>query len=57
MNTALDVMKMTILLTVWLVMISALSFPTEFGRWLQKIDNGRFEHLDCDCTDALEDNI
>ena len=32
----------------------ALLAPEDFGRWLQKIDNGRFEHLDCDCTEPLE---
>jgi hypothetical protein len=54
MNALLDVMKITVLITVWLMMITSITFPTEFGRWLQKIDTGRFEMLDCDCTEALE---
>ena len=53
MTTLVDVMKFTVLLTVWLFMIAAISFPEDFGRWLQKIDTGRFEMLDCDCTEAL----
>jgi hypothetical protein len=28
--------------------------PVGFGRWLQQIDTGRYEHIDCDCTDPLE---
>jgi hypothetical protein len=32
----------------------AVFAPVEFGRWLQKIDTGRFEFIDCDCTDPLE---
>lgn len=55
MNTLIDVLKVSVLLTVWLVMISAISFPTEFGRWLQKIDTGRFEYLDCDCMPEIAD--
>lgn len=55
METLLDALKVSVLLTVWLVMISAISFPTEFGRWLQLIDNGRFEFVDCDCTDEIAD--
>ena len=54
MENLVNVMKFTVLLTVWLFMITAMSFPTDFGRWLQKIDNGRFEMIDCDCTEALE---
>jgi hypothetical protein len=33
---------------------SASLAPESFGRWLQKIDTGRFEYLDCDCTEPLE---
>lgn len=28
----------------------AALYPEDFGRWLQKIDTGRFEMIDCDCT-------
>lgn len=55
MNTFNQVMLGTIMVTVWLVMISAISFPTSYGKWLQKIDNGRFEMIDCDCTAEAAD--
>lgn len=29
-------------------------YPVSFGQWLQQIDNGRFEYLDCDCTTSLD---
>lgn len=34
--------------------IWAMTSPESFGRWLQKIDTGRFEMIDCDCTEPLE---
>lgn len=57
MDTLVGVMKFTVLLTVWLIMITAVSFPESFGRWLQQIDTGRFEHIDCDCTESLEEEL
>ncbi len=32
----------------------AMFLPTEFGRWLQSIDNGRYEYTDCDCGPILD---
>lgn len=56
MTNLVNVMKFTVLFTVWLMLITAISFPTEFGRWLQQIDNGRFEMIDCDCTEPLDNS-
>lgn len=42
-------------LSVVLATVASARFaPESFGRWLQQIDTGRFEMIDCDCTDAFE---
>lgn len=38
-------MTLVVMLLLW-----ARWNPEEYGRWLQQIDNGRYEMLDCDCT-------
>ncbi len=34
-------------------MLAAAFVPNAFGKWLQKIDDARYEYLDCDCTESL----
>jgi len=51
MNTVVDFFKAMILFVVFLMLISAISFPTEFGSWLNKIDNGRYGAVVYDLTD------
>ena len=47
-----------VLIQILIIMVGmalvALFAPVTFGQWLQKIDTGRFEMIDCDCTDAFE---
>ena len=42
-------MTLVVMLLLW-----ARWYPEDYGRWLQQIDNGRFEMLECDCTVPLE---
>lgn len=51
---ARDLLLALILVQVMGIVATAVFAPTEFGRWLQKIDTGRFEMIDCDCTEPLE---
>jgi hypothetical protein len=39
------------------LVLTAILVPDAFGRWLQIIDEGRYTHLDCDCTEALDDQL
>ena len=47
-----------VLIQILIIMVGmalvAVFAPVTFGQWLQKIDTGRFEMLDCDCTESLE---
>lgn len=43
-----------ILIQVFALTMTAMVAPEKYGEWLQRIDNGRFQMLDCDCTESLE---
>jgi hypothetical protein len=49
-----DLLLTLILIQVFGILTTAVVAPTKFGQWMQKIDTGRFEYLDCDCTESLE---
>lgn len=49
-----ELILIAILAAVFGVMLAAAFAPEKYGKWLQRIDNGRFVHLDCDCTEPLE---
>lgn len=49
-----ELILIAILAAVFGVMLAAAFAPEKYGEWLQRIDNGRFVHLDCDCTEPLE---
>lgn len=48
-----ELLIIAILSAVFVVMLAAGFFPYHYGKWLQMIDNGRYEYLDCDCTEEL----
>ena len=48
MRTVVEFFQAMILCVVFLMLITAISFPTEFGSWLLKIDNGRYGEIDYD---------
>jgi hypothetical protein len=57
MNVFADIRDMLLsffLLFTIVLLIIALEDPTGFGKWLAKIDAGRYEFVDCDCTEPLE---
>lgn len=54
MATARDLLLVFICGQVLVAWSWAVLAPEDFGRWLQKIDTGRFEMIDCDCTEPLE---
>jgi hypothetical protein len=57
MNVFADIRDMLIsfvLLFAIICAIVAVEDPRGFGVWLQKIDQGRYEYIDCDCTEPLE---
>lgn len=57
MTYTVEVLKTFILaLLLSLLLVAALA-PESFGRWLQKIDTGRVEFVDCDCSEAIEDAV
>lgn len=49
-----QLMKIAILSAVLGVTVVAVVMPEHFGYWLQRIDNARYEFIDCDCTDSLD---
>lgn len=51
---ARDLMLVLLIGQVLSAWVWSMTNPEAFGRWLQKIDNGRFEMIDCDCTEPLE---
>jgi hypothetical protein len=36
-------------------LIATLIMPSGFGQWLQQIDNGRFEYMDCHVSTEWEE--
>lgn len=48
-----ELLVIAIFSAVFAAMMVAAFAPYAFGKWLQKIDNGRYEYLDCDCTEPL----
>lgn len=57
MNTirvAGDILRLAIYVTIIAMAVIAINWPGTLGVWLQKVDNARFEYLDCDCTPPLE---
>lgn len=53
-SAARDLFIVVVLAQVVIFHLFAVFAPEDFGRWLQKIDTGRFEMIDCDCTEPLE---
>lgn len=49
-----DLLLVVILIQVLTFFFWSVFAPGDYGRWLQRIDNGRFEMLECDCTVPLE---
>lgn len=54
MDTAIKIARFSVYASIAAILLAAIVMPTNFGRWLQKIDTGRFEMIDCDCTEPLE---
>jgi hypothetical protein len=54
-KTVTEVARACLYISLFSILMTATFAPTAFGGWLQKIDNGRFEYLDCDCTEAYDD--
>lgn len=48
-----ELLVIAILSAVFGAMAVSVFAPEQFGKWLQKIDNGRYEYVDCDCTNPL----
>jgi len=48
-----ELLVIAILSAVFGAMAVFVFAPDKFGKWLQKLDNARYEYLDCDCTDPL----
>lgn len=57
MTHTVEVLKTFILGLLLSLLIVAAFLPESFGRWLQKIDTGRYEFVDCDCSEAIEDAV
>jgi hypothetical protein len=53
LQTVNEIFKFMLLVSAATLLLISLAAPEDFGRWLQKIDNGRYEHVDCDCTEPL----
>jgi hypothetical protein len=41
-----DTLIVSLLVLLFAHVLVAMCFPTPYGRWLQAIDNGRYEFLD-----------
>lgn len=48
-----ELLIIAILSALFGAMTVAVIAPGKFGKWLQQLDNGRYEYLDCDCTEPL----
>jgi hypothetical protein len=54
MIRSIQILVTLILIQVFALTMTAMVAPEKYGEWLQRIDTGRFEMIDCDCTEALE---
>lgn len=49
-----QLLKIALLSAVLGMTVVAVALPDHFGYWMQRIDNARFEFIDCDCTESLD---
>jgi hypothetical protein len=40
-----DTLIVSLLVLLFIHVLVAMCFPTPYGRWLQKIDDGRYEYM------------
>ena len=48
MRTVVDFFRAMILFVIFIMLISAITYPEDFGSWLNRIDNGRYGAMDYD---------